>query len=230
MILRQIKVIGIGGIGTSLLATLCRYLDNLDIKTYVTLVDGDRFEPKNADRQNFDMYGNKAEVCAQEMSTRFPRLSVNAKPWYMTEENAFLTICEEDIVLLCVDNHSTRRIASKRCEELHTVTLISAGNDYADGNGQIYVRRGGADVTPSLTSLYPEIEFPVGRHPAEMSCEELAQSGTPQLIFTNFFAAACMLGVFWRITQKEESTPPSEFYFDLETGNTRTVVREPTYN
>lgn len=221
----QVKVVGLGGIGTHLIVPLCRYLSNLDgnADTSVTLIDGDEFDAKNVDRQNFTVFGNKAMVTAEIMRHSFPTLSVEAKPRYVTEENIFLFIKEGDLVFSCVDNHATRKLLSDYCQNLNNVVLISGGNEYSDGNIQVYVREDGEDVTPPITQFHPEIDKPGDRNPAELSCEELARSGTPQLIFTNFMVAGWMLSAFWLATKGDLKY--SEQYFDLETGMTRSIKR-----
>jgi len=218
----QIKIIGIGGVGTHLVVPLCRYLDNLSNlkeKPRITLIDGDQFEPKNESRQDFYTFGNKAEVTAKRMKKLFPNLEIESKPWYVTNENIFLLIRNKDIVFLCVDNHATRKIVSDFCEQLEEIKLISGGNEYTDGNVQVYIRHQGKNITPPLTYLHPEISNPRDLNPAEMSCEELSVSGAPQLIFTNLLVAAWMLAAFWNITTNKINY--SELYFDLETGNSR---------
>jgi len=227
MQINQVKVIGIGGIGSHLVFPLCRYLDALSEKAYVTLIDGDQFEPKNSDRQEFFDFGNKAEVTAERFKTSFPELPIEAKPWYVTEENLFLCIKTRDVVFLCVDNHATRKLVSDYCKTLSNVLIISGGNEHTDGNVQIYLRKSGKDVTPSLTHLHPEIASPKDRNPAEMSCEELANNSAPQLIFTNFMVAACMLAAFWMVNSRgKKEVRYSEQYFDLETGCARSTMRK----
>jgi molybdopterin/thiamine biosynthesis adenylyltransferase len=225
----NIVIIGLGGIGSHLVRPLCRYLNELKEEVTITLIDGDRFEPKNQTRQEFSGFGNKAEVLAQELLSKHPRLGISGKTWYITEENAYVTISDGDIVFSCVDNHATRKVVSGRCSELQDVVLISGGNDYSDGNVQVFIRKDGRDLTPPLTYFHPEIENPQDKNPGEMSCEELAKSGSPQLIFTNLLASAWMLTAFWKLLgwQKDSKGPfgYSEIYFDGKTGNARSVNR-----
>lgn len=225
----NIVIIGIGGIGSHLVRPLCRYLNASDEDVAITFIDGDRFEPKNETRQEFTVLGNKAEALAEELSGRYPKLGISGKPWYVTEENVFVAISEGDLVFLCVDNHATRNVVSARCTELENAVLISGGNEYSDGNVQIFIRQNGANCTPALTHSHPEIEMPQDKNPGEMSCEELAQSGSPQLIFTNFLAAAWMLTTFWKYQEWRKAPKAmfyySEIYFDAVTGNSRSVNR-----
>lgn len=221
----QVKVIGLGGIGTHLIVPLCRYLSRLDgdADASVTLIDGDEFEAKNIDRQDFSVFGNKAVVTTERMKHSFPTLTVETKAHYVTEENIFLFIKEGDVVFSCVDNHATRKLLSDYCQKLDNIVLISGGNEYSDGNIQIYVREDSEDITPPITQFHPEIDSPGDRNPAELSCEELARSGTPQLIFTNFMVAGWMLSAFWLATSGDLKY--SEQYFDLVTGMTRSIMR-----
>jgi molybdopterin/thiamine biosynthesis adenylyltransferase len=223
----RIIIIGAGGIGSHLLPSLCRYLDNVHNDVHIVILDGDRFEPKNADRQHFTSFGNKAEATRDLLKGQFPKLDIAARPVFLTEGNAFAYVQEGDVVFSCVDNHATRRLISEHASTLNDITVISGGNEYADGNVQVFVRSGGRNRTPPLTHLHPEIANSKDRNPDEMSCEELAQAGSPQLIFTNLAAASAMLNAYWLVTTK--GVPPyTEVYFDLSTGASRSVNRGVT--
>lgn len=227
----NIKVIGLGGIGSNLMSPLCRYLDSLDNpEIRIVVIDGDAYEARNADRQEFLDVGSKAEVTAVRVGRDFPNLTVEAKSDYVTDENIFFMIESGDTVFLGVDNHATRKLVSDRCRELENVTLISGGNELVDGNVQIYLRQGGKELTPPITHLHPEIAYPQDRNPAELSCEELAVSGVPQLIFTNLAAAVHMLSAFWMVSAVlagREKLIYSEQFFDVKTGNTQAFLRKP---
>lgn len=222
---KEIKVVGLGGIGSWLVSPLCRYLQEAYPQgiVRVTLIDGDSYQKKNENRQEFSVYGNKAEVKAEELKVKYPRLSIKAKPQYVTRENAFHYVREGDVVFACPDNHATRKILSDHCQTLANVVLISGGNGYTTHSVQVYVRREGVDITPPLTHLHPEIASPADRNPADMSCEELAQSGEPQLIFTNVKTAVEMLGAFWVTEQNKDAMLYREQHGDVEKGNTRSI-------
>lgn len=223
----NIVIIGLGGIGSHVIRPLSRYCSSLDEETSITLIDGDEYQPKNHMRQEFVGYGPKASVIAREMSGSYPGMRFKDKHWYITDDNAYVSIYESDIVFSCVDSHAVRRVVSRRCEQLENVVLISGGNEYKDGNVQLFVRRHGVNMTPPITVHHPEIENPTDKNPADMGCEELAASSTPQLIFTNVLASAWMLATFWRWhwsdNYREDILPYSELYFDLATGNARSV-------
>src|SRR3989304_3908143 len=78
-----------------------------------------------------------------------------AVPQYISEANITEHVQEGDTVFLGVDNHKTRKVVSDYCEKLATVTLISGGNDFNDGNVQVHIREGGRDWTVSITRYQP---------------------------------------------------------------------------
>lgn len=223
----RVVVIGVGGIGTALVPPLARFLcyrsrDIKALKDYtLVLVDGDTFEEKNRDRQAFGNLGNKAERVAELLTNEFPGLRIKFEPIFVTPLNVDTLIYEDDIVLVCVDNHKTRKMISDYCRELADVALISGGNELTDGNVQVYIRQDGGDVTPPLDSArHPEIANPNDKRPDEMSCEELAHSA-PQLIFTNLTAAAFMLNCFYTLLMGKLKF--QELFFDIISGNARSV-------
>jgi molybdopterin/thiamine biosynthesis adenylyltransferase len=219
----EIKAVGIGGVGCALLPFLCRYLQFAGERARLTLIDGDRFERRNAERQAFGRLGNKAEVKAGELAPEFEVLSFRAVPEYVTEANLARLVGEGDLVFLMVDNHASRRLVSEYAATLNDLTLISGGNDYEDGNVQVYVRQGGRDLTPSLTRYHPEIAHPQDQNPATLSCEELMAAGAPQLLFTNLLVAALMLNAFYAL--RNGRLQYSEVYLDITENLTRPVTR-----
>jgi molybdopterin/thiamine biosynthesis adenylyltransferase len=222
--MRQFKVIGVGGIGCALLPHLARYLQAKGEVARVTLVDGDAFEVRNADRQAFSRLGNKAAVKAVELAQQFEGLSFRALAEYVTPENVEVTVGCGDVVFLGVDNHATRRLVSDRCQRLAEVTLISGGNDYTDGNVQVYLRRADRDITLPLTRFHPEIAHPKDRSPHELSCQELSREAAPQLLFANLAVAAAMLNAFYAC--EVGKLRYGEVYLDVLEGRANPVARD----
>jgi hypothetical protein len=211
-------VIGAGGIGTLLLDRLCQYLNYYiplvqtenadrppdedipedDLLYTITIVDGDSFEERNRERQSFFSFGNKAEVKAAELMHRYESLNILSIPQYVNERNIHEIILENDIVLLCVDNHDTRRLVASKVSTMENVILISGGNGYDSGDVLTNVRRNGINITPSITEYHPEIEEGDGQHPETLGCEEL-HSTEPQLIFANWLVACIIACRFYKI-------------------------------
>lgn len=221
----RIVIIGLGGVGSILVERMCRFLNysrDLDNIT-IFLVDGDDYEPKNQERQEFMQFGNKAEIKITELSLNYASIMFDYNPNYVNPGNIQDVISDGDIVFLCVDNHKTRNLVSSYCRTLTDITIISGGNELTDGNVQLYVRKGGADLTPDLCAYHPEIANPDDKLPDEMSCEELSQS-EPQLYFTNLGVATIMCWVFYNAIV-EGDYERSEVYFDIRSMTADAKVR-----
>lgn len=223
--MEQIVIIGLGGIGSILCDKISRFSNfKKDQETSITLVDGDYYEEKNFERQDFFSLGNKASVKASELKSRYENIEFKDIPYFIDETIVDKVITEGDTVFLAVDNHKTRKLVSDYAKNLKDITIISGGNDLTDGNVQIYVRKGGENLTPSLTDYHPEIENPEDKLPNEMSCEEL-QNSEPQLFFTNLGVATIMCWSFYNI--KNMDLTNSEIYFDIKSMRAHSTSREP---
>jgi len=220
----NIVIIGLGGVGSILCDNLARYLNYSDIKASVSLVDGDYYETRNNERQTFIRLGDKAVVKCSEMSLKFNNVIFQDFNEFINEDNVSSLITEDSIVFLCVDNHISRKIISDYCQTLNNITIISGGNEYTDGNVQLYQRKGGVNVTASLTEYHPEIEFPEDQSPEDMSCEELSHS-EPQLLFTNLTVATIMCWMFYAIHKEKDVTKYGEVYFDISSMATLAKTR-----
>jgi len=220
----RITIVGLGGVGSILSERLCRFLNYAqDITADILLVDGDTYEQKNYERQEFIRMGNKADIKATELQMKFKELRFDSYEAFVNEANIAESIREGEIVFLCVDNHKTRMIVSNYCKNLKNITLISGGNEFTDGNVQIYVRKDGKDLTPDLCAYHPEIANPDDKLPEEMSCEELSNSD-PQLYFTNLGVATLMCWSFYNVVVKEQYER-SEVYFDMLNMTTDAKIR-----
>lgn len=204
------KLIGLGGVGSTLARNLPLFLASHPGRTRLVLIDGDSFEPSNASRMLFGNCGNKAAVLHEEWGARLTHstLSLDFIEEYVTAENISRLIHSGDVVLLAVDNHATRKLVNDHCATLHDTCLISGGNDGIEktaqgrqlrgtyGNVQLYVRSAGKDLTPSLAQFHPEIAQPADKHPADKSCTEMIGS-VPQILFANLMVASVMLNTLW---------------------------------
>lgn len=206
----SVKVIGLGGVGGILARYLIVFLMSLQEPGRVVCIDGDEFEPRNAERMLFAECGLKADVLVDEFADRVEDSLVTLVPIpeYVTPENIGQLIRTGDHVLLCVDNHATRRLVSTHCATLDDVLLISGGNDGVEtdpsgrqlhgtyGNCMVYLRRNRQDASPSLTKFHHEIDQPADHLPTDKSCTELLAS-VPQILFANLAVASAMLNAYW---------------------------------
>jgi molybdopterin/thiamine biosynthesis adenylyltransferase len=239
----KIKVIGTGGIGLCLLPTLARFLNYSEEKfPYVelSLVDGDEFEPKNLDRQKFEDFGPKASVTAEAYRKEFDRLTIYDHPVYVDDANIKQLIVENDIVLLCVDNHATRKLVSDRAEKLKNVTIISGGNDLTDGNVLTHIRRDGKNITLPIASFHQAIANPTDENPAYANkaagCAKIVAS-SPQVLIMNNYIGANMLAMFYTVVSdfdgkagidviKAKAEKYSDVYCDLKTVASTPALRK----
>jgi molybdopterin/thiamine biosynthesis adenylyltransferase len=205
-----VKLIGLGGVGGIVARYLALFLASLGTRSRLVLIDGDEFEARNAQRMYFHEAGNKSAVVMEELR-RFLKdsaVELSAIEEHVTAENIERLIHERDLVVLAVDNHATRKLVSDHCAARRNVVLVSGGNDGAGedstgalrrgtaGNCQVYVRRDGVDLTPSLGRFHPEIEQPADKAPNDVACTEAIVS-TPQILFANVMAASSILNALW---------------------------------
>ncbi len=221
----NIKVVGIGGVGGLFVDKVSRFLNyqnKFDVS--ITLIDGDEYQPKNLERQEFFEYGNKSFIKSDELSKKFTSIKYDNIQFYVNEGNIETMIHDKDIVILSVDNHRTRKIVSDYVSGLNDIILISGGNEFYDGNVQLFVKKGNKNITPRLTDYHPEIEHPKDKSPEEMSCEELSKS-EPQLFFANLSVATIMCWMFYNVVILN-NVKISEIYFDMEKMNVAPKVRK----
>ena len=206
----SVKLIGLGGVGSLVARYGALFLASLGCEARLVLIDGDGFEPSNSSRMFFGACGNKAAVIRDELLPRLTDtgLALLAMEEFVGPDNIGRLIQEDDLVLLTVDNHATRKLVNDHCARLRNVCLISGGNDGVGkdgvgalrrgtfGNVQVYLRREAQDATPPLTSRHPEIQSPADRLPTDRSCTELVAS-VPQILFANLAVASALLNTLW---------------------------------
>jgi len=226
---KNLTIVGLGGVGSWLIQALSPFLNYSEDEWDVTLVDGDEYEEKNRTRQAFDKIGPKADIQAEWVDEKYPKVNVNPIFGYVSHSeegtSPSLIIQEDSVVFSCVDNHKTRLLLQKHCETLKNIILISGGNELTDGNIQIFIRKDGENQTPTIYDYHPEIADPTDKSPDEMSCEELAVSH-PQLVVTNLAVASGMLNAFYSIQQGSFNPLFSECYIDVLRNESKSRERE----
>jgi len=201
----SIKVIGLGGVGGIVARYTAVFVASMQKDARLVLIDGDKFEPSNSSRMLFGRHGNKAGVIQRELKPRFihSKLSLQVVKEYVRPDNIGTLLRSGDIVILCVDNHATRKLVDDHCAKLRNITLISGGNDGVGkdstgsarrgtyGNVQVHVKRNGQVHSASLSQYHPEIQNPGDKLPHELNCTELIAS-KPQILFANLAVASAI--------------------------------------
>lgn len=228
----NVRVIGAGGVGGALLPFLLRTM-NYGATVYqfddanLTIIDGDEYEDRNRDRQAFTEKGNKAKITAERLKPEFDNVVIDTFEKYLTIDNIAEVIKEGDVVFCCVDNHATRLLVSQHSQKFENITVISGGNELFDGNIQVYVRRNGVDITPSIEKFHKEIANPNDQNPAyverKAGCDAMVASA-PQLLIVNLNVATYMLNAFQSYLL-DELGKWDELFFDTRSWKSRPIKR-----
>lgn len=230
---KRVIVVGAGGIGTWLCAGLVRMLEWKFPGSALIIVDGDNYEAKNLERQDFTQIGNKASVKALELSKQFNETNIFPLPkWVVSDDfnqasdentnkiKASDLIAENDIVVAVVDNFAARKVLFDAANKLENVDVFTGGNDdNLFGSVYHYQRRNGLDVTAHPATTHDEYLNPPDRNPGELSCQERAElEGGTQVLATNMAVAAFILGRIQKTIVSDQSPEETEIYFDLGLG------------
>lgn len=225
----RVVVVGAGGVGGWLLESVCRILNNQAPDSMVVVVDGDQYEAKNHDRQDFDQYGNKAEVKVAGLAPKFNNIfMISDARWVVddtvvTDENAVQAaelLNEGDVVFAVVDNHAARKTIFDAAMNLENVDVFTGGNDDAlFGSVYHYSRKNGLDVTDHPAKYHEEFENPPDRNPALLSCEERAAlDGGSQTIAANMLVAGFLTARFTKTIIDGQEDMEAEIMFDASVG------------
>jgi molybdopterin/thiamine biosynthesis adenylyltransferase len=241
MTTKRFIVIGAGGIGTWLTAGLVRLLEWKFPGSALIIVDGDNYEQKNKERQEFTKIGNKAVVKAHELTPQFPNTTIIPIPkWVVSEDFGGVTteedapkikasdlINEGDIVFAVVDNFAARKIIFDSASRLNNVDVFTGGNDDAlFGSVYHYQKRDGKQITEHPVAFHPEYENPPDKNPGELSCQQRSEiEGGTQLLATNMAVAALILGRVQKTIVLDQSPEETEIYFDLGLGKSEPYNR-----
>ena len=119
---KRIFVAGCGGLGGYLIESLLR----LGVGG-ITVCDGDEFEPSNLNRQLYSTPGllgrSKAEAAAERAVQVNPEVNVQARPVFLTRENAPDLLAGHALALDALDNLDSRLILAGACTQ-HGIPLI----------------------------------------------------------------------------------------------------------
>lgn len=229
---KRVVVIGAGGIGSWLCAGLVRMLEWKYPGSALIIVDGDNYEQRNLERQDFNSMGNKASVKALDLSKQFTQTMIIPVPkWVVSDDHPDVSedsskikasdlITENDLVIPVVDNFAARKIIFDAASKLNNVDVITGGNDdNLFGSIYHYQRRNGVDITAHPGETHDEYHNPPDRNPGEMSCQERAEiEGGTQVLATNMAVASFILGRIQHTIVSDQKPEQSEIYFDLGLG------------
>lgn len=233
-------VVGAGGVGSWLISGLIRILEWKYPGSALVIVDGDSYEPKNKERQDFKEIGPKAAVTALRLTEEFTNtVVIPVTKWVVSDDyegntedsntkiRASDLIAEGDVIFAVVDNFSARKILFDAAQKLDNVDIFTGGNDDAYfGSVYHYQRRDGQDITDHPVVMHPEYENPPDRNPGELSCQDRAKiEGGTQILATNMAVASFLLARVQKTIVNEEKPTEGEIYFDLGVGKAESYDR-----
>lgn len=144
----SVCILGCGGLG----GYLIEYLARIGVG-HLTVVDGDRFEVTNLNRQLLSAEDNLGCPKAGEAAARIRRINsevqVNAVEEFLTAENASGILRGHDLVLDALDSIGSRLVLQKACARLGIPLVHGAVEGWF---GQVTTVLPGDDA---LTRLYP---------------------------------------------------------------------------
>lgn len=165
----------------------------------VTVVDGDKLEAKNLNRQLFDPK-DVGENKAKALSRRFGCNSVSDF-YYM----GAIPHSSVDVLMCCVDNDASRKEALASAD-MHGCAVIIAANEVHSSEAYFYKPDWqGTNRDPRI--YYPELNQARGFDPRALSagCTGEAQEKNVQLVTANFMAASLALHLYvvWIMESKK---------------------------
>ena len=173
-------IIGCGGVGSAIVPSFCLLKEPGDI----TLIDGDKLERKNLNRQMFDashIGQNKAQALGNKYGCQF------LPEWYAKGK---VRHYRHDWLLCLVDNHRTRLEVLEVCDDMGCQAIFAA-NEMHSSEAYYYRRQWlGTERDPRI--YYPEISTDRSGDPriASIGCTGEAQERNRQLVSANLMAAA----------------------------------------
>lgn len=212
----NIYIVGCGGVTSWLLPVLIRLIYENDPNIH--LMDGDKLEPKNLDRQLFsvdDIGKFKAEALLARYTDDY--VSLYDRNEYLVEGTE---VEPHSLYLGCADNHTARRNILTMVDN-HGGRAIIGGNEYTDAEAYVYEPPWkGSPLDPRV--FYPDILTDTDNDPARpASCQGIAQQQTPQLVLANSSAANAILWLFWfYYFEKSKMPPDSQEFWPLRHSNT----------
>ncbi len=192
-------IIGAGGAGSFITPALAMLIGNEN----VCVVDGDKLERKNLNRQLFtedDIGQFKAEALARKYGCMFLNEFFSFGDW---------SIDMDDWIICVVDNHPARAAVLEACD-YHRCRCIIAANETHSSDAYVYYPEW-RDTNLDPRIMFPEIVTDTSGDPrrAAIGCTGVAQEQNRQLVSANMMAASLALHLFV-VWQMEADKLPME--------------------
>lgn len=215
----NVVCLGAGGTGTFFIKEFARFLASFRLKDVdkivsLAIVDGDRVEEKNLERQAYiagDINSNKAVCISEAIQSCFNLKRVIAFPRYIDTvgelRHVFRSlerinpgvraqekVLKIEILIGTVDNHRARQVMHQYFEERKDILLLyyDAANEYSGGEVVFSGQNNGQLLGRPRAAYYPVVLEDTSPRASELSCGTVNED-SPQHICTNMMAANLLL-------------------------------------
>lgn len=210
----NIVCVGCGGTGSFFIKELARFMStyrNANVNIGLAIIDGDRIEEKNLERQCFideDINSFKALTMAEAIKESFGIEKVFAYPIYLDDKESLASIFSDiqketaekykrmepvNILIGAVDNHPARQVMEKFFKESRSLFYFDSANEFSHGEVVFGGKHNGRILGRSRAYYFPAVMKDRSKKASEMGCGVINKS-SPQHIVTNMLAANLLLG------------------------------------
>lgn len=190
-------IVGVGGIGSSLLQDLVRFLPHM---IDIHLFDGDVAEGKNLQRQHFckkHLGQNKAEALQEVATAALGFDRIYAHPEFLDDTQQIHTVAryyQRVILVGCVDNHPARRVMERFVQETNRATYyVDCANAEHGGEVMAVCREDGVIRGQFRSEIDDTVLTDESGDPTKKSCNQQLDEGNVQTLVANRKAAITAL-------------------------------------
>lgn len=229
-----VMIVGAGGTGGNFAKEFARYASFLEVKktsVKTVLIDGDKVEEKNEERQPFiaeDVSQMKAVALGSAIKDTFEHIEFYSCARYINSADELGSLYSElrtypdhaeegisiPIVVGAVDNHRARQCMHAFFEMEDTIFYLDSANEYSVGEVVLAAKANGTVYGPDRCFYYPDVLTDTSPSAEEISCGAINES-SPQHLATNLMAADLLLAAVVDIIS-EHRFKTGIIYFDRE--------------
>lgn len=196
-----IVCVGVGGTG----GNFCKDIVKVMLKkenVVLSMVDGDRVEEKNCERQPFGenaVLQFKADIMKEQLGIDFPEISerIVSYPHYLDSVEQLKSHIDElgatNVILVgAVDNHRARQVLHQYYQLQDTIIYLDSANEFSVGEVVVSLKRDKVELSPLRSHYYPDVLTDRSPSASELSCGVVNESA-PQHQVTNVAAAHILI-------------------------------------
>lgn len=227
----DIICIGAGGTGGNIVKEMIPLLLKNRGLT-LTIVDGDRVEEKNLERQAFvaeDILSFKSRVLADKIQKAYPALKnrIHAVTDYIDTVDEMPETKHYPVLVGAVDNHRARQVFVRWFLMQRDALWIDSANEFSYGEVVVSIRHRGKTVSPLRSDIFPEVLTDHSPSASEISCGAINKS-SPQHQLTNLVAAGIVTEMLEEAFEKKR-IQGGMIYFDALDKKGVYAKRQPLY-